>query len=141
MISISPHINFNGNAEEAFTFYQAALGAEITQIKRYKDLQLPGFEVSETEAEKIMHIQLTVGDFSIMGNDVPEILGRTNERENRSKICITVDDKLKADDIFQALSHEGEIEVPLSDSPWGDYFGMWRDKFGIEWMINCVHKK
>lgn len=135
---INPHINFNGNAEEAFTFYKSVFGGEFSRILRFKDLSGPGFPIPEMEGNKIMHIALPVGKSNVlMGNDVPEILGKVNERENRSKISISADNREEADKLFNGLSAGGEIEMPISDSPWGSYFGMFRDKYGIEWMVEC----
>ena len=136
MASINPHINFNGNAEEAFTFYKSAFGGEFTNITRFKDIASAEFPVAEHEANKIMHIALPIGNSMLMANDVPEILGRTNENENRSKIVVTAESKDEADRIFNILSAGGQVEMPISDSPWGSYFGMFRDKYGIEWMID-----
>lgn len=136
MAQINPHINFNGNAEEAFTFYKSVFGGEFSKIIRFKDLSGPEFQVPENEANKIMHIALPIGKNSLMANDVPESMGRTNENENRSKISITADSKEEADKLFYGLSAGGQIEVPLEESPWGSYFGMFRDKYGIEWMVD-----
>ena len=135
MASINPHINFNGNAEEAFNFYKSVFGGEFSKITRFKDLASPGFSIPEKEANKIMHIALPIGKSILMANDVPEIMGRTNENENRSKIVISAESKEEADKLFNGLSAGGQIEMPVSDSPWGSYFGMFRDKYGIEWMI------
>ena len=136
MANINPHINFNGNAEEAFNFYKSVFGGEFTKIIRFKDLASDEFQVPENEADKIMHIVLPIGNTVLMANDVPEIMGRTNENENRSKIVITAESKEEADKIFNGLSVGGQIEMPISDSPWGTYFGMFRDKYGIEWMVD-----
>ncbi|MFN3300467.1 MAG: VOC family protein [Sediminibacterium sp.] len=136
MASINPHINFNGNAEEAFTFYQTVFGGEFATIMRFKDLASEEFVVAENEANKIMHISLPIGNSVLMGNDVPQVLGRTNENENRSKIVISAESKEEADKLFNGLSVGGQIEMPISNSPWGSYFGMFRDKYGIEWMID-----
>ena len=136
MARINPHINFNGNAEEAFHFYKSVFGGEFSKIMRFKDLASAGFPVAENEANKIMHIALPIGNCMLMANDVPEILGRTNENENRSKIVITAESKQEADKLFNGLSAGGQIEMPISDSPWGTYFGMFRDKYGIEWMVD-----
>ena len=136
MAVINPHINFNGNAEEAFTFYQSVFGGAFDKIIRFKELSSPEFPIPEKDANKIMHIALPIGKNMLMGNDVPEILGRVNERENRSKISISAESKEEADRLYNGLSVGGEIEMPIADSPWGSYFAMFRDKFGIEWMIN-----
>ena len=136
MALINPHINFNGNAEEAFTFYQSVFGGAFAKIMRFKDLSGPEFPIPEKEANKIMHIALPIGKNVLMGNDVPEILGPTNEHENRSKIAISAESKEEADKLFNGLSAGGQIEMPIGDSPWGSYFGMFRDKYGIEWMVD-----
>jgi PhnB protein len=135
MATINPHINFNGNAEEAFNFYKSVFGGEFAKLMRFKDLSGAKIPVAENEANKIMHIALPIGKSILMGNDVPEIMGRTNENENRSKIVISAESKEEADKIFNGLSLNGQIEMPISNSPWGSYFGMFRDKYGIEWMI------
>ena len=136
MAQINPHINFNGNAEEAFTFYKSVFGGEFAKIIRFKDLSSPEFQVAENEANKIMHIALPIGKNILMANDVPEFMGRVNENENRSKISISAESKEEAEKLFYGLSEGGKIEMPIADSPWGSYFGMFRDKFGIEWMVD-----
>lgn len=136
MAQINPHINFNGNAEEAFNFYKSVFAGEFTTIKRFKDLASAEFTVPENEENKIMYIALPIGKNVLMANDVPEILGPTNENENRSKIVISAESKEEADKLFNGLSVGGQVEMPISDSPWGTYFGMFRDKYGIEWMVD-----
>jgi PhnB protein len=136
MATINPHINFNGNAEEAFTFYKSVFGGEFLKVIRFKDLSSPEFPVAENEANKIMHIALPIGKNILMGNDVPEFMGRTNENENRSKIAISAESREEADKLFHGLSEGGNVEMPIGDSPWGSYFGMFRDKYGIEWMVD-----
>ena len=140
MAQINPHINFNGNAEEAFTFYKSVFGGEFAMIVRFKDMSSPEFPVAENEANKIMHIALPIGKNVLMANDVPESMGRTNEKENRSKISISAESKEEADKLFNGLSEGGEIEMTIADSPWGSYFGMFRDKYGIEWMVDFDQK-
>ncbi|OIQ95976.1 hypothetical protein GALL_219730 [mine drainage metagenome] len=142
MAQINPHINFNGNAEEAFTFYKSVFGGEFATIIRFKDLASPEFKVAEKEENKIMHIALPIGKTNmLMGNDVPEIMGKTNENENRSKIVISAESKEEADKLFNGLSAGGNIEMPIGDSPWDTYFGMFRDKYGIEWMVDFDSRK
>lgn len=136
MATIHPHINFNGNAEEAFTFYKSVFGGAFAKIIRFKDLAGPEFPVAENEANKIMHIALPIGKTNmLMANDVPESMGRTNENENRSKIVISAESKEEADKLFNGLSLGGQIEGPIGDSSWGSYFGCFRDKYGIEWIV------
>ena len=136
MALINPYLNYNGNAEEAFNFYKSVFGGEFAKIMRFKDLASPEFPVAENEANKIMHIALPIGNNILMANDVPESMGWTNENENRSKISISAESKEEADKLFSGLSAGGQIEMPISDSPWGSYFGMFRDKYGIEWMVD-----
>ncbi len=116
MTTISPWINFNGNAEEAFTFYKSVFGGEFTKAVRFKD----------GDTDKLMQITLSLGSGQMLiGNDVPSFMGKTNENENRSKIHISVDSKEEAEKIFSGLSVGGQVEAP----------GMFRDKYGIEWII------
>lgn len=135
MALINPHINFNGNAEEAFNFYKSVFGGEFTRIIRLKDLASSEFPIAEKDTNKIMHIALPIGENVLMGNDVPESMGPVNENENRSKIAVSTESREEADQLFNGLSAGGNIEIPISDSPWESYFGMFRDKFGIEWII------
>lgn len=136
MALINPHINFNGNAEEAFNFYRSVFGGEFVNIIRFKDMAGLDSNFSETEANKIMHIALPIGTNVLMGNDVPEFMGKLNENENRSKISVGAESREEADKIFNGLSAGGSVECPIAESPWGSYFGMFRDKYGIEWMVD-----
>ena len=136
MATINPWINFNGNAEEAFTFYKSVFGGEFAKVVRFKDIASAQFPVAEKEENKIMHIALPIGNNALLvANDVPEIMGRVNERENRSKILVVAESIEEADRLFTGLSVGGEVEGPIGDSPWGSYAGMFRDKYGIEWII------
>ncbi|MES2061957.1 MAG: VOC family protein [Bacteroidota bacterium] len=136
MRAINPWINFNGNAEEAFTFYRSVFGGEFARIVRFKDLASAEFSVPENEENKLMHIALPIGKNNVLiANDVPEFMGRVNENENRSKISVSAESREEADNIFNGLSAGGAVEGPIGDSPWGTYAGMFRDKYGIEWIV------
>lgn len=135
MATINPYINFNGNAEEAFNFYKSVFGGEFKSVVRFKDLEGPDFPVPEAEANKIMRIALPVGSNTLIANDVPAALGPVSENENRSKIAVTTESREEADRIFTGLSAGGTVEMPMGDSPWGTYFAMFRDKYGIEWTV------
>mgnify|MGYP000623797120 CR=1 FL=1 len=142
MTTINPWINFNGNAEEAFTFYKSVFGGEFAKVIRMKDLAGPEFPVTDTDADKIMQIVLPISNRSMLiGNDVPSFMGKVSEEENRSKIHVMVDAKEEAEKIFNGLSVGAQVEAPLSESAWGTYFCMFRDKYGIEWVIECDLKK
>jgi PhnB protein len=128
--TINPWINFNGNAEEAFAFYKSVFGGEFAKVLRFKD------------TNKIMLIALPIGKNNmLLANDVPEVMGGVNENENRSKISVNTESKEEADKLFNGLSVGGKVEEPMGDSPWGSYFGMFRDKYGIEWMIEFQSAK
>jgi PhnB protein len=118
MALINPHINFNGNTEEAFNFYKLVFGRAFTKIIRFKDLGNTEHPLAESEANKIMHIALPIGNSTLMANDVPEFMGRVNENENRSKIFVSTESKEEADKIFNGLSAGGTVEMPIGDSPW-----------------------
>lgn len=136
MKAINTWLNFNGNAEEAFTFYQSVFGGAFTKIIRFKDLASAEFPLAEIDANKIMQIALPIGEHHVLiANDVPEFMGRVNENENRSKIVVSTESREEADKIFNGLSAGGAIEGQIGDSPWGTYAGMFRDKYGIEWIV------
>ena len=141
MAQINPHINFNGNAEEAFTFYKSVFGGEFSKVIRFKDISSEEFPIPEKESHKLMHIALPIGKNFLFGNDILEIMGRVDENENRSKIAITADNKEEAYKLFNGLSADGQIEMPLDENPDGTYFAMFRDKFGIEWMVQLDPRK
>ena len=142
MTTLSTWINFNGNAEEAFMFYKSVFGGEFTKVVRFKDIATEEYPVAEKEENKIMYIALPLGTGSVLiGNDVPEVMGRVNESENRSKILVNTESKEEADRVFSGLSVGGTVEGPMGDSPWGSYAGMFRDKYGIEWLIEFSSDK
>jgi PhnB protein len=135
MATINPYINFNGNAEEAFNFYKSVFGGEFGSVVRFKDLESPEFPVSAEDANKIMRITLPIGGNTLIANDVPKSMGPVNENENRSKISVSAESRAEADKIFTGLSAGGTVEMPMDESPWGTYFAMFRDQFGIEWTV------
>lgn len=116
MAQINPHINFNGNAEEAFNFYRSVFGGEFAKITRFKDIASVEYPVAEKEANKIMLITLPIGNNLLMANDVPEAMGRTNEKENRSKISISAESHEEAFRLFRGLSAGGQIEIPMDEN-------------------------
>lgn len=136
MAKINPHINFNGNAEEAFNFYKSIFGGDFTKIIRFKEISSLEYIVPESEKNNIMHIALPIGDNILIGNDVPEFLGKVNENENRSKISIHAESPEEAYKLFNGLSEGGTIEFGIGKHTESSFFGMFRDKFGIEWIVN-----
>ena len=135
-MQINSYLTFSGNCREAMTFYKSVFGGAFTKIIRLKDLSGPEFQVADIDANKIMHIALPIGKNILMANDIPERMGKVNEHENRSKISISAESREEADKLFNGLSEGGNIEMPIADSPWGSYFGMFRDKYGIEWTVD-----
>jgi len=133
--TINPYINFNGNAQEAFNFYKSVFGGEFASVVRFKDLESSEFPLPKNEAHKIMRIVLPIGGNTLIANDVPESMGPVSENENRSKIAISAETKEEADKLFNGLSEGGKVEMPMAESPWGTYFAMFRDKYGIEWTV------
>ena len=137
MALINPYIHFNGNAEEAFTFYKSVFGGEFAKIKRYKDLSSAEYPIAESDANRLMHIALPIGKSNVlMGSDVLEVMGHVTENDNRNSIAINADTREEADKLFKGLSEGGKIEMPIAYGPFGSYFGMFADKYGIEWMVN-----
>ena len=137
MATINPYIHFNGNAEEAFIFYKSVFGGEFAKIMRYKEISSPEYPIAENEANRIMHIALPIGKGSeLKGSDCLEIMGQVTENDNRNTISISAESREEADKLFNGLSAGGKVEMPISDGPLGAYFGMFADKFGVEWMVD-----
>lgn len=129
-----PWINFNGNAEEAFTLYKSVLGGEFAHITRFKDVAGPDSPAAPEEGEKIMRIALLLPSGSMLiGNDVPSVMGAVSENENRSKIYLAADTKEEAERFSLELSAGGQVEVPFTDA-----FSMFRDRYGIEWIVEVA---
>ncbi|MES2617396.1 MAG: VOC family protein [Bacteroidota bacterium] len=135
MASINPHINFNGNAEEAFNFYKSVFGGEFSKVVRFKEISSPEYPIPANEESKLMYISLPIGSSVLMANDILEVMGKVSEEENRSKISISAESKEEAFKLFNGLSAGGQVEMPIDENPDGTYFAMFRDKYGIEWMV------
>lgn len=143
MIKINPYLNFLGKTEEAFNFYKSVFGGEFEILQRFKDIEnLPEKEkMSPDDLEKIMHVSLKIGNDTLMGTDALESLGHKLNVGNNISLSISPDSKAEADKLFDSLKMGGEVEMPMTDMFWGDYFGMVDDKFGIKWMINYRNVK
>src|SRR3954470_12858984 len=116
MALVNPYIHFNGNAEEAFTFYKSVFGGEFTKLMRYKDLSSPEFTIAKNDANRLMHIALPIGKNNLlMGSDVLEIMGQVTENDNRNTIAISAETREEADKLFNGLSDGGKIEMPIAD--------------------------
>lgn len=136
MIKLEPYLNFSENTKKAFEFYKSVFGGEFTSLIRFKDMPMPGVHIAEADAEKIMHISLPIGENTLMASDSFEPMGVNPGQNNNVNILIEPDSKEEADRLFAALSAGGEVEMPMEIQPWGDYYGSFRDQFGIQWMID-----
>ena len=135
MTTINPWINFNGNAEEVFTFYKSVFGGEFTSKVRFKDMD-SGMPIAEGEGDRIMHVSLPVGQGTIlMASDFSGSMGPV-KMGNNFTIAIGPDSEQEADRLFKGLSAGGTVTMPMAKAFWGSYFGMFTDKFGIQWMVN-----
>lgn len=136
---IVAYVSFNGNTEQAFDFYKTAFNGTITNVQRFGDAP-NGAQMTEADKNKIMHIALEAPDnIILMGNDHLDFMGGPYSAGNNFSLSIHPDSEEAADKYFNNLSAGGSVTVPMSKAPWGDYFGMFTDKFGIKWMIN--HQK
>ena len=136
MEAVNIYLNFNGNTEEAFNFYRSVFGGDFPMVMRMKDV--PGDEeIPEELQDKIMHIGLKIGPNTyLMGSDAIESMGPKITFGNNSHIYLQCSTKEEADELFKKLSVDGKIEMPMADQFWGDYFGNFTDKFGVNWMIS-----
>lgn len=143
MSSFNPYLNFAGNTEEAFSFYKSVFGGEFSGIMRFGDM--PGCDetpITDADKGKIMHIALPIGNgTTLMATDSLESMGQKLTQGNNFYICVSPDNKAEADRLFNSLSKDGKVEMPLNDTFWGAYFGCFADKYGVQWMINYENKK
>ncbi|MEO8236312.1 MAG: VOC family protein [Flavobacterium sp.] len=138
MATVNPYLIFNGNCEEAFLFYKSVFGGEFPYMGKFSDM--PGDEntpkLSEADANRVMHVTLPIGkETMLMGSDSNTASGDVKFGHNIS-ISINADNTEEADKLFNGLSSGGNISMPMTKTFWGAYFGMFTDKFGIDWMVN-----
>ncbi|MBM3329251.1 MAG: VOC family protein [Calditrichaeota bacterium] len=138
MSKINTYLNFPGTAEAAFEFYKAAFGGEFSVVVRFKDFPMPGVTIPPADGDKIMHIGLPIGSKGdvLMASDNLESLGQKLVFGNNSYVSVHPESREEADRLWAALTAGGEIEMPIADQPWGDYWGAYRDRFGVKWMID-----
>ena len=136
MKTINPYLNFNGNTEEAFNFYKSAFGGEFASVMRFKDSPEAANTAPEDQ-DKLMHIALPIGKGNLlMGTDALESKGQKLKPGNNFHLSISAESDAETEKLFNALSAGGKVMVPLSKQFWGSYFGMFTDKFGVQWMIS-----
>lgn len=138
MASIHPYLTFDGTCEAAFEFYKSVFGGEFPMVGRFGEMEVPeGMPaLSKDLQNRILHITLPIGnDIVLMGSDtMPEI--HDHQVGNNISLSVNTDSKEEADRIFYGLSAGGVVTMPLEETFWGAYFGMWTDQFGILWMVN-----
>jgi PhnB protein len=139
MTKVNAYMTFNGDCEEAFSFYKSVFGGEFLYIGRYKDVPPTDRQTFRLENdEKIMHVSLPISKETIlMGCDSTEAYGQGTIFRNNISLSINLDNKEEADRLFNELSVGGQIKMSMSQTFWGAYFGMFTDRFGINWLINC----
>ena len=139
MATVNVYLTFNGNCEEAFNFYKSVFGGEFPYIGRFGDMppSEDGKQVSEEEKNKIMHVSLPISrETMLMGSDVGGEWSSNFKEGNNFSLSLNANSREEAEKLFNALSEGGMVKMPLEDTFWGAYFGMWTDKFGINWMVN-----
>lgn len=130
------YLNFPGTAKEAFHFYETVFGTRITMMQTFGDTPFVS-NVPDAAKSKIMHVQLPITEsVHLMGSDAVEGFGPPLSQGNNFHISVVASDKAEADQCFAALSNGGEVTMPLANAPWGPYFGMCVDRFGIHWMVS-----
>ncbi|HEY9311693.1 VOC family protein [Williamsia sp.] len=133
MKSVNPYLNFNGNTEEVFTFYQSVFGGEL-QLARFSDMDTGDMNMTEEQLRGVAHVSLPLGDSVLMGSDVPEQMGTITAGSN-FVVSVEADSATEADQLFDGLSGSGEVTMPLGKVEWAERFGMCTDKYGIQWMV------
>jgi len=143
IISANHYLNFNGNTEEAFNFYKSVFGGEFLIIQRLKDTPKEVQKnIPKKELNKILFISLAINkNVRLIGTEAPESMGFKLIEGNNHHISLEIKDKKTATKIFKKLSKGGEIEYSIQDMFWGAYFGSFKDKFGINWMISYEYPK
>jgi len=141
MTKLNIYLNFPGNAEAALKFYKGVFGGDFSALVRFKDMPMPGAPLGARDGDKLMHVALPVGSDVLMASDVPESLGRTLVTGNNAYISVQADSKDEAGRIFKALTAGGQVEMPIADQAWGDYYGSLTDRFGVGWMVSYTYPK
>ncbi|WP_200975039.1 VOC family protein [Echinicola sp. 20G] len=136
MAAVNPYLTFLGNCEEAFNFYKSVFGGEFSYMGKFSDMPpQEGVTLSEEDKNKVMHVSLPIGQTILMGSDTGGEWAPKTIIGNNITISITADSKEDADRYFSQLSKGGKVTMPMADTFWGDYFGMFTDKFDINWMV------
>lgn len=138
MTTVNIYLTFDGTCEEAFNFYKSVIGGEFSYIGRFSDMPpQEGVDLTPEMANRIMHVGLPVSqETMLLGSDTGGEWAPRLQSGNNFSISVNTDSKEEADRLFNGLSAGGTVTMPLENTFWGDYFGMFTDKFGINWMIS-----
>jgi PhnB protein len=138
MAQVNTYLNFQGQTEEAFALYAKTFGTEIATLSRYCDMPAAGpGELPAEERNLVMHAALPIiGGHLLMATDMLSSMGQETRIGNNTTLCLDVDTKEEADRLYGALSEGGSESSPMADMPWGAYWGVTLDRYGIRWMIN-----
>lgn len=138
MTTVNIYLNYNGTCEEAFNFYKSVFGGEFGYIGRFKDMPSEGGpKVDPSEGDRIMHVSLPISkETMLMGSDTGAAWASNFSQGTNYSISINTDAKGEADRLFNGLSSGGKVTMPMNNTFWGDYFGMFTDKFGVHWMVS-----
>jgi PhnB protein len=130
------YINFPGTTKQAFQFYEKVFGSKTTMMQTFGETSfMPN--VPDAAKDKIMHAQLPITEHvQLMGSDVVEGLSPPVTFGDNFHVSVVANDKAEADRVFAALSGSGSVAMPLANAPWGPYFGMCVDGFGVHWMVS-----
>jgi PhnB protein len=128
---VQPYLFFEGRCDEAVKFYQAAVGAEVLMLMRYKESPDPSMVTPET-ADKVMHASLRIGDSVVRASD-GQCSGQT--KFGGFALSLIVTDDAEAEQRFAALTDGGQITMPLTKTFFASKFGMLSDRFGVHWMV------
>lgn len=136
MQHVHVYVNFPGTTREALHFYETVFGTKIAMIQTFGETSfIPN--VPDAVKPKIMHAQLPITEsVHLMASDAIEGFGPPVTYGNNFHISLIPGDKAEADRVFAALSADGKVTMPLGNAPWGAYFGMCVDRFGVQWMVN-----
>lgn len=139
MATVNIYLTFDGNCEEAFNFYKSVFGGEFPYIGRFGEMPDDGSgkSVSEADTNKIMHVTLPISqETCLMGSDIGGEWSAHYVKGTNFSVSINAESKEEADRLFNGLSAGGQVTMPMNETFWGAYFGMFNDKFGISWMVN-----
>lgn len=140
MATINTYLIFDGKAEQAFQFYKSVLGGEFTEFRRMDNIPDNPYPLTDAEKNRLVHVALPIGQHNfLMGSDIIPSAGHQVVTGSNVQVSLNVDSEQEARDLFNGLSANGDVEMPLENTFWGALFGSFTDQFGVKWMINYQH--